>query len=120
MNNNTEFNLTEQLREKGVIKIAIENNNTIVVFYNDNSIRCTIYEDYDKTIKSFEKSSKYIIQDKELKQQIILTISKNWLKIYDEILNTNTDNQQDNNQKDIEKLDISFEDWQKEVINKTL
>ena len=61
---NTEFNLPEQLREKGVTRIAIENNNTIVVVYNDSPIRCTIYEDYDKTIKSFEKSSKYILQDK--------------------------------------------------------
>lgn len=114
MDSNTEFDITEQFRQRGITRIVKENN-TIVVVYNDNPIRCTIYDDYYKTIKSFEKNSKYLIQDKVLKQQIILTISRNWQKIYDEILNTNTDDQQDNNKKDIEKLDIPFEDWQKEL-----
>ena len=115
MNNNTEFDLSEQLKEKGVTRIAKENN-TILVVYNDNPIRCNVYEDYDKSIKTFEKSSKSIILDKELKQQIILTISKNWLKIYDEILHANIYHQQDNNnEKDIKKLDIPFEEWQKEL-----
>ena len=86
---NTEFDLSEQLREKGITRISKENS-TIVVVYNDKPIRFTIYEDYDKIIKLFEKSSKYLIQDKVLKQQIILLISSNWLQVYEEILNTNT------------------------------
>ena len=114
-----EFGISNKLKTNGISKIAKEND-TIIIVYNDNPIRFTIYEDYDKTIKSFEKSSKYTIQDKSLKQQIILFISNNWLNLYEEITNTILNDQQDNNNNRlyIEKLDIPFEDWQKELSKK--
>jgi hypothetical protein len=111
-----EFAISNELKINGISRIAKEHD-TIIVVYNDNLIRFTIYEDYNRTIKSFEKYSNDTIQDKVLKQQIILVICNNWLNICKEIANTKIDSK-DNNKLHIEKIDIPFEDWQKELSKK--
>ena len=101
MSNTIEFDLTEKLREKGITRIAKEKN-TIVIDFNENSIRFYIdHNNWMKTIKNFEDQVKGIINDLTLKSYL-----KTFLNQKYEILendNTSLDNIK-NNGKEILKI----------------
>jgi len=76
-----EFNIPNQLKEKGISKVAIESN-TIVIEYNEDSIRFEIdTKSWKNTINDFDKESKGIINDKGLVQHLKSFLSKNFSEI---------------------------------------
>jgi hypothetical protein len=96
------FEISNNLKEKGISRLAKEDN-TIVIDYNKNSIRFDIDQNWQKTIKNFDESSKGIIKDLNLVQHLKSFFSTK----YKEII-SNTDNNtltvKENNGKEIVKI----------------
>ena len=77
----TEFDLSEQLSERGISRIAKENK-TIVINYNEKSIRFNIdHNNWMRTIKNFEGEAKGIINDLTLKSCLKTFLNKNYNEI---------------------------------------
>ena len=75
-----EFPVPDELTARGVERITREGE-TLVVFYENKPIRFDIESKWSTTVINFEKSSKGIITDVNLKQAIILCISSSWLDL---------------------------------------
>jgi hypothetical protein len=103
MSNEFELEISDELKDRGITRIAKENN-TIVIHYNENSIRFDIdYKSWMRTIKNFEDEAKGIINDVLLKSYLKTFLNDKYKEILENDNNTSLDNIK-NNGKEIVKI----------------
>jgi len=88
----TEFHVPPELKEHGVFRIAKEGSTILIQMINGSgssnnssrqltSIRFDIEPSWQKTAANFEKQSKGLIADLELKQALIFYLTEQWLNL---------------------------------------
>lgn len=80
----TEFIVPEELRKKGVSRIAKEAS-TIMIQHDNKPIRFDIdNKKWSKTMENFYASAKGLIDQQETKQAIAFYLSEQWLNLYND------------------------------------
>lgn len=111
-NNIYDFEIPKALANKGISKITKEGNTILIKYNNDDIVRFQIFSDYEKTIKSFEKFTKGVIKDQEMKSLLLGFIAEK----YNQLIKAKSVSKKEPIK--IEKLDCTFEDWQKQLNEK--
>ena len=108
-----EFELTEGLIQRGISRIAKEDN-TILVVYKSKPLRSGIFKDFNKTMKSLSGVLDINIDDEETKQGLKFWISSNWLRIMG--LSDNTKDQTPTQSE--KRVNVSYSDWYNNLVKK--